>query len=117
MNKGTETAEALIVQMESVLQKLIENAKQLNETVLHTFSEEELLSLQGRQKELMDRLVEVDDAVNKACNNSLKKANAAAWGRIQKQLDAFEMLNNEFIHNLSSRTGVIQFDIKKKDKG
>jgi hypothetical protein len=110
MNKGAETAEALIAQMESVLHKLIANAKQLNETVLHSFSEDDLLTLQSEQTELMDQLVEVDESVNKACNNNLKKANVAAWGRIQDQLDDFEALNNEFINNLSLRAGVIQFD-------
>lgn len=111
--------EKILIEMEKILDLLIENAKQLLELSKQVIAEEELTPLQEKQQELLTQLLEKDDAFHEACAELKTDYNSPLRNRIDEKLDHFQKLNSNFIDNITTTLGLIQFEkgkIKKRPK-
>jgi hypothetical protein len=110
------SAEQILSKMGNTLDQLIENAEKLKTLSKHVIAQQELKVLQGKQEELILRLTEMDEEFHKA--NTEKKNSQVCELQIQinEKMKKFQLLNNEFIDNLSSGHGLIKFDLQQPKK-
>jgi hypothetical protein len=99
-----------IDQMNQLLNELIQVATQLRDMSLQVISEEDLAPLQKRQEELLAKLEDVDQQIQRDYRNQLP---AAMQEQFHDQLQTFQQLNQEFIQNLSASHGLIQFELHR----
>ena len=105
-----ESLQDYVDQMNHLLNELIQVATQLRDMSLQVISEEDLAPLQKRQEELMLQLEKADQQLQHDYRLQLS-------GGIQKQfhdqLQTFQQLNQEFIQNLGTSHGLIQFELQR----
>ena len=109
----------LLTKMEGVLDQLITQAQDLIDLSKSSVAPEELANMQKQQEKWVDLLQQYDADLANACEPDTQLDAFPQWNKIQKQLDYFQTLNNTFIQNLSTRKGIIQFevnDVKKTRK-
>lgn len=97
-------------QMDRLVVELVQVATQLRDLSLKVISEEELAPLQKHQESLLAELESVDQKMRA---NYPHQVNPALQEKVHKQLQAFQLLNQEFIQNLKESHGLIQFDLKR----
>ena len=98
--------ESDVKQINQALNELIQVATQLRDLSLKVISEDELLPLQKRQEVLLHQLETIDQQIQRDLLDSQSKEN------IHQQLQIFKKLNQEFIQNLNSSHGLIQFEME-----
>ncbi len=104
--------EDILCEIDSILDKLINNAKHLADISMHSLSEKEILDHQKTQDSLLSHLLYMDNKYLKTIKKPNKKE-----ASIQKKLKDFERLNQRFIKNVIANNSIVQFDkIKKKKK-
>lgn len=108
------TPENILVEMERILDQIIITAEELKKKSMGVFSLEEISPLQKSQNDLVDKLSKLDASFQKAYKG--KNEVSPIRERFEKKLSHFQELNDSFIENLSSSSGMIQFDHAKKQK-
>lgn len=103
----------LLKQIETLLDQLILNAERLKESSLKVISEEELNSLQAQQSELIQQLQVLDEQFHREFSQVKQEVYAKHRASIDKRIEHFQKLNEEFIQNLSSNHGIIDFNLPK----
>jgi len=96
--------------MDLLLAELVKVATQLRDMSLKVISEEELAPLQKHQESLLAQLESVDQKIRA---NYPHQVNAALQEKVHQQLQAFQQLNQEFIQNLNTSHGLIQFEMRR----
>lgn len=91
--------------MSSLLDALIETATSLYDMVKSAFSEEDLIPLQERQKQIISELVALDTLLKKS---PVMENDRALKKEIAQKFITFEHVNNEFITHVESRFRMIQ---------
>lgn len=105
-----ESLKRYIDGMNQLLDELIDNAKKLKDVSKQVISEEELVPLQRRQEELFEHLENMDAALHKEFSNEIP---AAQHKKIHDKLEEFQKINQEFVNNLRSSHGLIQFELRR----
>lgn len=105
-----KSLEYYVDQMNQLLTNLNEVAAQLRDVSLQVISEEELIPLQKRQDELLAALEEVDQQLYE---NYSRQLDAATQQKFHDQLHRFQELNQEFVRNLDTSHGLIQFELQR----
>lgn len=100
-------------QMIQLLNELIQVATQLRDMSLQVISEEELSPLQKHQADLLIQLESVDQQIQ---GNFRHQLSPAIQEKIHQQLQTFQQINQEFVQNLSSSHGIIQFDLQRLEE-
>jgi len=106
--------EDLLNSMEQILDLLIQNANELLDLSQKVFAEEELTRLQAQQNELLNQLIDKDEAVNKLPAGGPQLV--PLRNRIDEKLTLFQDLNARFIDNITASNGPIQFEKGKAKK-
>lgn len=110
--------EHILIEMETLLDSLLENAKKLLALSRQVIEEDELMALQKEQEVLLANLIDKDaqlQQLNSTPQEQLKQSRL----KIDQKIDDFQKLNAEFLENISTAHGLIQFDkgrIKKRQK-
>lgn len=97
-------------EMNQVARELIEIATNLRNMSLQVISEEDVAPLQLRQEILLAQLEEIDQKIHKNYRNQLS---AAMQDEFHKQMKIFQELNQEYIQNMSTSHGLIQFELQR----
>lgn len=105
--------EEILSRMEKILNQLIVTAEKLKDLSQHVTSEDELRPLQEKQEDLIAKLLETDEEFNKALKGKTKYYQSSSRTRIGEKLDYFQKLNTNFLENLGSSRGLIQFEIHR----
>ncbi|MBA3722438.1 MAG: hypothetical protein H0W88_08545 [Parachlamydiaceae bacterium] len=98
-----------INRMNSLLDELVKISRQLRDVSKQVISEEELLPLQKHQEDLLKQIEKIDEVLNQY----EREIEPSIHNQFHKKLAEFQALNQEFISNLTSSHGVIQFDLKR----
>ena len=109
--------EEILSKMEKILNQLIANAENLNQLSQQVSSQEELRPLQEKQEDLIEQLLDSDAEFNKLLKGKTRYYQSSARTRIGEKLDYFQKLNTDFLDNLKSSKGLIQFEINKWKQG
>lgn len=109
-----KNAEEILFEMDTLLDQLIQNAQRLKEISAQTVSEHELEVLQNKQEELITKLLKLDSEFNKVSNSSI--ASSPTSKKIEQKLKDFQLINQNFIENISTTPGLIRFDFHKASK-
>lgn len=94
--------------MNRLLNELTQVATQLRDMSLQVISEEDLAPLQKKQEEL---LIELESNDRQLQQNFRHQLSGALQEQFHHQLQIFQQLNQEFIQNLSTSHGLIQFEL------
>jgi hypothetical protein len=97
-----------IDQINHLLSELIQVATQLRDMSFQVISEEDLTSLQKHQEDLLGKLEEADRFIQKNYRNQIKPE---VQENFHQQLQTFQQLNQEFIQNINTNQGLIQFEL------
>jgi hypothetical protein len=97
-------------QMNQLLSELIQVATQLRDMSLQVIAEEDLAPLQKKQEDLLAQLESTDQQLQQNYRHQLT---GAIQDKIHKQLQTFQQLNQEFIQNLNTSHGLIQFELHR----
>lgn len=109
------TAQAdILSKMKQTAKSLVQNALHLIEAAQGAETAEEIQRLQEDQQELIDTLIDLDEALKKD-KEELLESNPE-WIQVQELLNEFEKANENFISHLSVRKGLIQFEVKDLQK-
>lgn len=103
-----QQAEKILSEMESLLDNLIESARKLLALSKQVIEEDELMQLQQEQEELLSRLIEKDAEFHKVSSSTREKL-LPARVKIDAKIDEFQKLNSEFVENINTAHGLIQF--------
>lgn len=118
MDKRKSSPETILLEMDKLLDALIGGAEKLLELSGHVVDEEGLLRLQDRQDELLSQLLEKDKELHHFKDLSVPKIQSLR-NEIDRKIDLFQKLNNDFVEKISAVQGLIHFDstgVKKKVK-
>ena len=113
MLKGGEMGDEILHEIDSTLDRLIENAEALNEASLN-MSEMEVDAFQKTQESLLAHLIHMDSMLTIKRKELKTPHPKSATYQIQEKLLRFEKLNANFIDNVQKKVGVIKFDVKKR---
>lgn len=103
-----QQAEQILGEIEDLLDKLIDSANKLLAASQQVIEEDELADLQKDQEVLLERLIEKDAEFHKFSNQIQEKLLPRRL-KIDEKIDHFQKLNSDFVENISSAHGVIQF--------
>lgn len=109
-----QQAEQVLGEIESLLDQLIDSAQKLLTVSQQVMEEEELTNLQKDQEALLEKLIEKDAEFHKFSNITQEKLLPRRL-KIDEKIDHFQKLNSEFVDNISSAHGVIQFKKPKEE--
>lgn len=110
------TREAILTEMETILDQLIKVATKMREVSAKDFAEETISPLQTKQEDLMTKLKDLDKAYIKIRKKTETTEIAHLHKRIEEKLDYFQKLNSAFIDGLASSKGVLPFNLPKSPK-
>jgi hypothetical protein len=96
-----------IDEMNRLLKELIEISTKLRDVSRQVISEEELAPLQKHQQVLLGELEKVDLVIQESYRHQI---DSVTHQHFHDQLHHFQMLNQEFIQNLHTNHGLIQFE-------
>ncbi len=97
-------------EMSQLLNDLVQVATKLRDLSLEVISEEELNPLQKRQEALLVRLEAIDEQIRE---NYRYQVDSATKENIHNRLQTFQQLNQEFVQNLNTSHGLIQFELRR----
>lgn len=97
-------------EMSQLLNDLVQVATKLRDLSLQVISEEDLNPLQKRQKAILSRLEAIDEQIRE---NYRYQIDSATKGHIHNRLQTFQHLNQEFVQNLNTSHGLIQFELRR----
>lgn len=98
----------LLKQMASVLERLVENAKKLNEGVNLKVAQRELEELQEKQHEILHELGQLDLLLKQSAPGGPLEELDRLRLRNREKLAHFQTINEEFFQRLNSHTRVIE---------
>ncbi|MDP1835328.1 MAG: hypothetical protein Q8K75_05295 [Chlamydiales bacterium] len=105
------SAEERLSQMESILTDLLTNAQKMVElSSKDTTALSQLMPLQELQQGLVEKLIAFDNTLHKECPNEVADNSLPAFARIEKCLEDFQRLNEQYIENVRQNQSVIQFE-------
>lgn len=110
-----QQAEQVLNEMEKLLDKLVESAKSLLLLSRQVIEEDELLRLQQDQEELLEKILQKDEEFH-ALPTKIQEEMGSQRLKINEKIDQFQQLNGEFIQNINTSQGLIQFDQKALKK-
>ncbi len=96
--------------IKNLLKELIQVATQLRDASIQVIAEEEMAELQNRQEALLKQLEQLDAEMRAAFGHQLDKSMQQL---IHEKLSTFQKLNQEFVDNLNSSHGLIQFELRR----
>lgn len=102
-----------IDQMNQLLSELVQVATQLRDMSLQVISQEDLAPLQKHQEELLNQLENADQQLQKYYRQQVE---AVTRENFHQQLKVFQTLNQEFIQNLNTSHGLIQFELRRLEE-
>ncbi len=105
--------QSYVDQMNQLLNELIQVATQLRDMSLQVISEEDLAPLQKHQEDLLVRLENSDQQIQR---NYPHQLDGTTQENFHHQLQIFQGLNQEFIQNLSASHGLIQFELRRLEE-
>jgi hypothetical protein len=109
-----KSVESFVEQMNQVLEELVQVATQLRQVSLQVIAEDELAPLQHRQEELLVELEKTDHHLQRYYTHQI---DAKTQEHFHQQLQKFQQLNEEFLHNLATSHGLIQFELRRLQEG
>lgn len=112
----TERKDAILNEMNGILDQLIENAQKLNELSLQVIAEDEITPLQEQQQELLSALVELDNTFHRGGAGLSKKKTSPLRMAIDEKIETFQCLNSSFVEKIMNTHGLIQFKDDKSKK-
>lgn len=99
-------------QMNALLSELIQVAKQLRDMSLQVVSEEELAPFQKIQEDLLAKIENIDHDIQWTYRNQISSSIQEGF---HAQLQTFQQLNQEYIQNMGSSHGLIQFELHRME--
>lgn len=108
-----QAVEKILKEMDSTLDLLIENAEKLQEISRRVIAQEELTPLQKKQEELISKLMEMDAKFYNEYPKEAKSYHSDKRDSVADKLEKFQVLNAKFVNNITSRQGLIQFEMSK----
>ncbi|HEV8052348.1 MAG TPA: hypothetical protein VGP47_07630 [Parachlamydiaceae bacterium] len=112
-----QQAEKILSEMGNLLDRIIESARKLLALSKQVIEEDELMRLQQEQEELLSSLIDKDAQFQKTSSAAREKLMPARL-KIDGKIDEFQKLNSEFVENINTAHGLIQFgnDVPKIKK-
>ena len=108
--RDMKSFESTIKEMNQLLTDLVQVATQLYQASLQVINEEELVALQQTQEELLKQLETVDHHLHQHYHYQVEPA---MHEHFHQQLQQFQQLNQEFLQNLATSHGLIQFELRQ----
>lgn len=105
-----ESFQQQIDYMNGLLDQLIQTAKKLRDVSLQVISEEELGPLQKQQEEILAQLEAADQEIQRQYRSDMTEI---IHQQFSQKLKEFQSLNQEFIDNLNTSHGLIQFELER----
>lgn len=96
--------------IKNLLKELIQVATQLRDASIQVLAEKEMAELQNRQEELLKQLEQLDAEMRETFGHQLDKSMQQL---VHEKLSTFQKLNQEFVDNLNSSHGLIQFELRR----
>jgi hypothetical protein len=96
--------------MNQLLAELIQVATQLRDMSIQVISEEDLEPLQKQQEDVLSQLEMTDQQIQ---GNYRDQIEAKTQAYFHNQLEIFQKLNQEFVQNVNSSQGLIQFELRR----
>ena len=96
-----------VSEIDKLFDMLIAVAGKLADVSLQTISENDILSLQSQQEDLLNRIAVIDQYLQ---SNYKREILSTVHDRFHAKLEEFQKLNKKFIGTLSSTYGLIQFE-------
>jgi HD superfamily phosphohydrolase len=96
--------------MNQLLKELIQVATQLRDMSFQVISEEDLEPLQKQQEDLLSQLEMTDQQIQGNYRDQIETKTQAYF---HNQLEIFQQLNQEFVQNVNSSQGLIQFELRR----
>ncbi|MBA2368715.1 MAG: hypothetical protein H0V82_06795 [Candidatus Protochlamydia sp.] len=104
-----KSLQELVGQMTDLLEELVKTAQELSDISRQVISEDELAPLQQHQQDVLSQIEAADSSIKTHYPNQLDKE---IKKHIHTKLHDFQLLNQEFISNLSASHGLIQFELQ-----
>jgi hypothetical protein len=98
----------LLKQMDVVLERLLENAKKLNDGAKVKLAKNELEVLQERQNEIMHELNELDKLLKQSPPGAKVEELDLVRVKVREKLAHFQVINNEFFNRVQANMRVIE---------
>jgi hypothetical protein len=105
-----QSFEELIVQMNLLLDRLVDVARQLSSVSKQVISEEQLAPLQEEQDGILKKLEEIDTELQQTFASELTPA---MHQQLTQKLEEFKAFNQEYIDHLKASHGLIQFELRR----
>lgn len=99
-----------IDQMNQLLNELIWVSTQLRAISFQVLSQEDLVTLQKKQEDILKQIESQEQLLQTNYRNQI---DSKTWDHFHKKLQEFQELNHEFIQNVNTNLGLIQFELKK----
>lgn len=106
-----DVSDDIFHEMEFTVDRLITVAEELKEASFHVVSSEMIGPLQKEQERLLEELSVIEKRFNSKYPHNVPNSTEIR-GRINKKLEVFQSLNQEFIMNLNKSKEIIQFERK-----
>lgn len=104
-----QQAEQVLSEMETLLDSLVETAKNLLKLSQQVIAEDDLFRLQQEQENLLEKLVHKDEEFHEF-PKMVQEGLMSERLKINEKIDQFQQLNAEFIQNINESHGLIKFD-------
>ena len=104
----------IIAEMDSVLDQLIEMAEHMKELSQQVIAEKEVMTLQKKEQDLINKLIELDMSYQKIAIHLSAEERGEFQNKIETKLSKFQQLNTKFIENIAAGRGLIHFQAKHK---
>lgn len=118
MESRKTTPDKILNEMDKLLNALILGAEKLLELSQQVIPEEEFIKLQEKQDILLSKLIEKDQELHSHQNLTEPKWQSMRK-EIDRKIDLFQKLNDDFVEKITAAHGLIRFDsagVKKKPK-
>jgi hypothetical protein len=117
LNKEADMiGEEILSDIDTTLDKLIENAESISGVNLSNISKEEIDAFQKTQESLLAHLISMDQMLETK-RKTLKNPNKKSVNyQIQQKLIKFKDANNGFVKNMSKNLGIVQVKKPKRKR-
>jgi hypothetical protein len=106
----------LLHDIEKLLKDLICNATELKKTSEHKVTQKEISPLQKKEAMLIKKISEADKKLSKESLDDVKWFNSKQLQQIDRMLQEFQFLNQEFFKNIALQENIIYFKISKQQQ-
>lgn len=108
--------EEILLEIDSTLDQLIQNAEAIQDVNLSELSETEVEAFQKTQESLIHHLIHMDQFLETKRKSFRSQDKRSASYKIQEKLLKFETLKSKYSRNLSGRVNITPIFSKRRNK-